>query len=377
MIDSRYNEIRSMEQGSTKLACGIVGLPNVGKSTLFNALTQAKAEASNYPFCTIDPNVGIVTVDDPRLEVLAKIAKAKTIVNATMKFVDIAGLVKGASQGEGLGNQFLAHIRETDAIVHVVRCFEAQDVVHVAGQLDPIADIETINLELALSDLQMVENSLNRLAKQAKGKKELQSTIDALEKVQAHLNRGLCVRTLELSEEEKELTAPYPFLTAKKVLYATNVAESDLPHMENEYVERVRAYAQKEGSEVLPICAKLEADLADLPPEERSDFLSSVGVEESGLNRLIRTGFRMLGLITYLTAGEKEARAWTIRRGSSAYEAAGKIHTDIQQRFARAEVIHYEDFVKYNGRVGAKEAGKALAVGRDYIVQDGDVILFL
>ncbi len=356
---------------------GIVGLPNVGKSTLFNALTKAGAAASNYPFCTIDPNVGIVSVYDPRLAVLAEISGTKNIIYAAMKFVDIAGLVKGASQGEGLGNQFLAHIRETDALVHVVRCFESEDVIHVGGKVDPIADIETINLELALADLQSVQNILVRLGKLVKGDKELVPVIELLQKVEAHLNLGKPVRTLIQTAEELELIRPYPLLTSKKVLYAANVSENDLPSMENAYVQAVRDYAKKEGSSVLPICAKLEAELAELGAEEQKAYLESVGLKETGLNRLISASFEMLGLITYLTTGEIETRAWTIHKGDSAYVAAGKIHTDIQKRFARAEVIAYEDFVKYKGRVGAKEAGKALAVGRDYIVKDGDVILFL
>lgn len=362
------------------VACAIIGLPNVGKSTLFNALTSpkgtAKAEASNYPFCTIDPNTGMVIVHDQRLDELAKISKSKKIVYAPMKFVDIAGLVKGASRGEGLGNQFLAHIRECDALVQVVCCFKAEEVVRV-GEADPIDDIETINLELALSDLQTVQNILSRLSKQVKGNKELAADIQVLEKIEAHLNQSKPVRSLILTPEEKESVKPYPFLTAKKKLYAANVSESDLPSMENEEVKRVREYALKEGSEVLPICAKLEAELTELPPEERDAFLASVGVEEPGLNRLIRASFKMLGLITYLTTAEIETRAWTINEGDTAYIAAGKIHSDIQKRFAKAEVIRYEDFIKYNGRVGAKEAGKVLAVGRDYVVKDGDIMLFL
>lgn len=361
----------------SELACGIVGLPNVGKSTLFNALTKAGAAASNYPFCTIDPNVGVVNVHDPRLKVLAELFHSQQIIYATMQFVDIAGLVKGASQGEGLGNQFLSHIRETDAIAHVVRCFESEDIVHVGGEIDPIRDIETINLELVLSDLQTVQNSLSRLEKQIKGKKELLPTFQALEKVKSHLNENHPVRTLKLTEEENELLRPYPFLTQKKVLYVTNVAETDLPQMENKYVQKVRDYALAEGNAVLPICAKLESEIVELNEAEQQEFLTSLGLQETGLNRLIQTAFRMLGLITYLTAGEKEARAWTIREGMTAVEAAGKIHTDIQKGFVRAEVIAYEDIVKYNGRAGAKDAGKLRSEGRDYIVKDGDVILFL
>lgn len=359
------------------LECGIVGLPNVGKSTLFNALTKAGVASSNYPFCTIDPNSRIVDVIDPRLEVLSKLTKSRQIIYAGMKFVDIAGLVKGASQGEGLGNQFLSHIRQTDAIVHVVRCFENEDIVHVGGTIDPIADIETINLELLLADLQSVQNILAKVEKQAKGNKEMQAALQALEKVRVHLDKSQPVRTLQLTEEETELLKPYPFLTQKKVLYVANVAEEDLPKMENKFVAKVREFAAKEGNIVIPICAKIEAEIAELDAAEQKEFLESLGLEETGLNRLIHASFNMLGLITYLTSGEVETRAWTIKQGETAVEAAGKIHTDIQKGFIRAEVVSYDDMVKYQGRNGAKEAGKLRAEGRDYVVQDGDVVLFL
>lgn len=359
------------------LSCGIVGLPNVGKSTLFNALTSNQAEAANYPFCTIDPNVGIVDVYDPRLQVLSNISHSSKLVYATMQFVDIAGLVAGASQGEGLGNKFLSNIRETDAIVHVVRCFDSSDITHVSGKIDPIEDIEVINLELILADLQMVENIYGRVEKQAKGKKEMQTGLQALQKAREHLDLTRPMKTLELTEEETEALKTYPFLTNKKVLYAANVSESDLPAMNNAYVERVKAYAEKEGNRVIPICAKLEEEIAQLPLNERQEFLESLGLHEAGLQRLIQESFSMLGLITFLTTGEMETRAWTITQGTSAALAAGKIHTDIQKGFVRAEVVSYEDMVKYDGRVGAKEAGKARAEGKDYIVKDGDVILFM
>ncbi|MDN3505810.1 MAG: redox-regulated ATPase YchF [Simkaniaceae bacterium] len=359
------------------LSCGIVGLPNVGKSTLFNALTKkAAAAAANYPFCTIDPNVGIVDMADDRLQALSDLSGSAKIIPATVTFVDIAGLVAGASKGEGLGNKFLANIRETDAIVHVVRCFENDDVIHVAGKVDPIQDIEVINLELILADLQMAENTASKLEKQAKAKKELQPSVDALKKAIDHLNQNLPMKTIELSEKEEELLSGYPFLTFKKVVYLANVAESDLPEMDNPHVQAVREFAKKEGSSVIPICASLEEELVQLSPEEAAEYLESLGLKEPGLNRLVKEAFNLLGLINYITTGEVETRAWTIREGTNAQQAAGEIHTDIQKGFIRAEVVPFDEMISHKGRVGARESGKARSEGKEYIVQDGDVILF-
>jgi GTP-binding protein YchF len=361
-----------------KRSAGIVGLPNVGKSTLFNALTSSKqAEASNYPFCTIDPNVGVVEVLDPRLQVLSDISGSAKLIYATMDFVDIAGLVAGASKGEGLGNKFLANIRETDMIVQVVRCFDSSEIIHVAGKVDPINDIEVIGLELQLADLQMIENVLVKLEKQAKLNKELVPVVALMNKLKEHLDSGKPVRTFPLTAEEKEWLIPYPFLSAKKVLYVANVDDASLPSMENAYVEKVRAYAAQEGNAVITICAKLEAEIAELPVDERKPFMECMGLTETGLDRLIHKSFEMLGLITYLTTGEMETRAWTVNKGATAVEAAGEIHTDIQKGFIRAEVVAYADFVACQGRGKAREMGKLRAEGREYIVKDGDVILFM
>ncbi len=358
---------------------GIVGLPNVGKSTLFNSLTKAGAESANYPFCTIDPNVGVVAVPDERLGLLADLYNSAKITPAVIEFVDIAGLVKGASKGEGLGNQFLSHIRETDAIVHVVRCFENSNIVHVDGSIDPLRDIETINLELIFSDIDIVERRIAKVSKGARNDKALAKELELLEALKAHLEEGVSARSFEPADDDKrELFGTYDLLTSKPVIYAANVCEDDLADdaASNQYVAKVREFAASEGSEVFVVCAKIEEEISELEDDEKKMFLEDLGLSESGLDKLIKASYKLLGLISYLTAGPTETRAWTITKGTKAPQAAGKIHSDFERGFIKAEVVHYQDLLDCKTYAAAKEKGLVGIEGKEYVVKDGDVILF-
>ncbi len=357
---------------------GIIGLPNVGKSTLFNAITNAGAEAANYPFCTIEPNIGVVAVPDTRLDVLAGLYNPEKYTPAVIEFVDIAGLVRGASQGEGLGNKFLSHIREVDAVVHVVRCFRNDDIIHVEGEIDPLRDLEIINMELIYSDMELIERRCDRSKKLLKGDKSLENEIMLLEKVLSSLNNGVSARTLDYTPAEKEIIDEIPLLSRKPIIYAANISEHDIGKdlSQNAAYQKLSAHAESEGAAIMPICASIEAEIAELAPDEKKEFLTDLGITESGLDRLVRSSYSLLGLISFLTAGPKEVRAWTISKGTKAPQAAGKIHTDFERGFIRAEIIAYDDLISCGSMNAAKEKGLVRSEGKEYVMKDGDVTLF-